>query len=95
MCGEIFFLFKVQGIYDSVSYINKTSEGPYAQQESDFILFSFRQIKEQQIDQRHYILMRFLLNLLGCVHLLIVKCWYCVDAPKQKAILQLQINKNE
>ena len=46
MCSEIFFLFKVQGIYDSVPYINKTSEAPYAQQESDFLLFSFRQIKE-------------------------------------------------
>ena len=39
--------------------------------------------------------MWFLLNLLGCVHLLLVKCWFCVDAPKQNAILQLQINKNE
>ena len=45
MCSEI-FLFKVQGIYDTVSYINKTSEAPCAQQESDFLLFSFRQIKE-------------------------------------------------
>ena len=39
--------------------------------------------------------MWFLLNLLECVHLLVVKRWYCVDAPEQKAILQLQINKNE
>ena len=52
-------------------------------------------MKEKQIDQRHYILMWFLLSLLGCVHLLVVKCWYCVDAPKQKVILQLQINKTE
>ena len=46
MCSEIFFLFKVQGIYDSASYINKTNEAPCSQQESDFLLFSFRQIKE-------------------------------------------------
>ena len=39
--------------------------------------------------------MWFLLNLLGCVQLLVVKCWHCVDTPKQKAIFQLQINKNE
>ena len=68
------FLFKVQGIYDSVSYINKTSETHCVRIESDFILFSFRQIEEKQIDQRHYILMWFLLNFLGCVHLLVVKC---------------------
>ena len=45
MCSEIFFLFKVQGIYDSASYINKTNEAPCSQQESDFLLFSFHQIK--------------------------------------------------
>ena len=47
------------------------------------------------MDQRRYILMWFLLNLIGCVYLLVVLCCYCVDAPKQKAILHLQINKNE
>ena len=93
MCSEI-FLFKVQGIYDNVFYI-KSCDTPCAQQESDFLLFSFRQIKELQIDQRRYILMWFVIKLLGCVHLLVVKCWYCVDAPKQKVIFQLQINKNE
>ena len=36
MGREIFFLFKIQGISDSLSYINKTSETPCAQQESDF-----------------------------------------------------------
>ena len=46
MCSEIFFLFKVQGIFDSVSYINKASEAPCGQQESHFLLFSFCQIKE-------------------------------------------------
>ena len=56
MCSEIFFLFKVQVIYDGVSQINKTSEAHCIRLESDFLLFSFRQIKEQQINQRHYIL---------------------------------------
>ena len=33
-------------------------------------------------------------NLSGCVHFLAVKCGYCADAPKQKAILQLQTKAN-
>ena len=33
-------------------------------------------------------------NLSGCVHFLAVKCGYCADAPKQKAILQLQTKVN-
>ena len=59
------FLFEVQSIYDSVSQISKTSEAPCVRQEPDFLLFPFRQMKEYQINQRHYILMWFLLNLLG------------------------------
>ena len=46
MSSEIFFLFKVQGIYDSASEINKTSEAACVRLESDFPLFSFCQIKE-------------------------------------------------
>ena len=41
------------------------------------------------------LVVRILFILLGCVHLLVVKCWYCVVPPMQKAILQLHINKNE
>ena len=41
------------------------------------------------------LVVRFFKNLLGCVHLLVVKCWYCVVPPKQKVILLLHINKNE
>ena len=37
----------------------------------------------------------FFFNLLGCVHLLVEKCWHCVVPPKQKSIFLLHINKNE
>ena len=34
--------------------------------------------------------MIFFFNLLGCFHLLVVKCWYCVDDLKQKTVKDKQ-----
>ena len=54
-------------VFMTVSHKSKPVKLLCVRLESDFILFSFRQIKKYQIDQRHYILMWLLLNLLGCV----------------------------
>ena len=95
MCGDFFSKFKVfmsVSVFLYFHFVKYESNKSISAVESRC---SFFKIVKNVFSKTSLWLYEFFLNLLGCVHFPVVKCWYCVVPPTQKGILQLHINKNE